>query len=595
MKQPGEGNMELMRFRVWAPSCEKVELVLEDRSLTMERRERGYWEAEARAAAGARYAYRLDGSEPLPDPRSSWQPDGVDERSCIVDHAAFEWSDHAWSPEPLERWVIYELHVGAFTQQGTFDAAIERLDHLVRLGVNAIEVMPVNAFPGARGWGYDGVGLWAVQDAYGGPDGFKRFVDACHARDVAVVLDVVYNHLGPSGNHLAKFGPYFTDRYSTPWGDAVNLDDADSDEVRAFFIENAVHWIVNYHVDALRIDAVHALLDRSAKHLLEELSEKVEELAERTARPIYLIAESDLNDPRMIWPRSRFGFGMDAQWSDDFHHALHSVLTGETDGYYADFGTIAQLATALERAWVYAGEYSPHRDRRHGRPHGGPAGHRFLAYCQNHDQIGNRAAGDRLSHLVSHGDLKIAAALTLLSPFVPMLFMGEEWAATTPFQYFTDHHDPALGKAVTEGRRREFASFGWDPAAVPDPQEEATFEHSKLDWDELGEQPHADMIEWYRALIDLRRKESHLQDCDLAAATVVYDEETRWLTLQRGPFTVACNFGDRDAILDLPGALVLSSGKDPATDDGKTSLPPHSVAIFRAALSRGSEGAGTPR
>ncbi|MFP5298794.1 MAG: malto-oligosyltrehalose trehalohydrolase [Actinomycetota bacterium] len=570
-----------MRFRVWAPSAERVDLVLRDERIEMRPLERGCWEASAEASDGDRYGYSLDGGEPLPDPRGHALPEGIEGLSAVVDHSIFDWSDVLWVPETLERWVIYELHIGTFTEQGTFEASVERLDHLVDLGVTAVEVMPVNTFSGEHGWGYDGVGLWAPHHAYGGPVGFKRFVDACHARGLAVILDVVYNHLGPAGNHLPRFGPYFTDTYSTPWGDAINFDDAGSDGVRDFVIGNALYWMVHYHVDGLRLDAIHAFLDRSAKHILEELSERTEEMVERLGRPIYLIAESDLNDPRVITPRDHGGFGMDAQWTDDIHHSIHAALTGERDGYYEDFGAMQDLATALTQGYVYSGRYSPYRDRAHGRPATGLSGRRFVAYAQNHDQIGNRAQGDRLGRLVDEDLLKVAAAMVLASPFTPLLFMGEEWNATTPFQYFTNHADPELGRAVSRGRREEFSRFGWDPAEVPDPQDRETFLRSKLSWQELEDQPHADMLDWYRSLIRLRFAEPTLLSGDLSAVEVEFSEEERWLVLRRGPFTFAYNLSDGDVVVPAAGSLVMASGKDPAIDGDKASLPPRSVSIFR--------------
>ena len=379
---------------------------------------------------------------------------------------------------------IYELHVGTFSPEGTFDGAAARLDHLVDLGVDVVELLPVAQFPGRHGWGYDGVDLYAPHDPYGGPDGLKRLVDACHARGLAVVIDVVYNHLGPAGNYLAEFGPYFTDRYTTPWGTAVNLDGPDSDPVRDFVVGNALMWVRDYHADGLRLDAIHAIVDTSAVHILEELRAQVEALAAELGRQVFLIAESDLNDPKIVHRPELGGYGIDAQWSDDFHHALHAVLTGERTGYYADFGSLDHLAKSLRQAYVYDGGYSPHRRRRHGRSPAGLPPTRFLGYLQNHDQVGNRATGERSSMLLSTGLLKVAAAIVLLGPFVPMLFQGEEWAASTPFLYFTDHDDPELGEAVSEGRRREFAAFGWSPEQVPDPQAPETFEASVLRWDE---------------------------------------------------------------------------------------------------------------
>jgi maltooligosyltrehalose trehalohydrolase len=504
--------------------------------------------------------------------------------SRVVDHAAFRWTDGGFQAPPLGAALLYELHVGTFTPEGTFDAAIGKLDHLVHLGVTHVELMPVNEFPGARGWGYDGVGLFAPHHAYGGPDGLKRFVNACHARGLAVLLDVVYNHLGPSGNYLGRYAPYFSRRYTTPWGDAVNFDGPDSDEVRRFFCDNARMWLRDYHCDGLRLDAVHAICDTAAQPFLEQLALEVDALQAQLGRHLVLIPESDLNDPRLLWSRERGGYGLDAQWSDDFHHALHTVLTGERDGYYRDFGALSDLAQALRQAFVYDGRYSAHRRRRHGRAPTGLGGHRFVGYLQNHDQVGNRARGERLSHLVSLGRLKIGAALVLTSPFVPMLFQGEEWGASTPFQYFTDHQEPELAKAVREGRRREFAAFGWQPEDVPDPQAPETFQRSKLRWQELVHPPHAEILEWHRRLIRLRRAEPALSDGRLERVHTRWDEAARWFVLERGPISVACNLAPQPQPVPLrPGnhATLLSAPPGLTAVDGVVALPPDGVAVLK--------------
>jgi maltooligosyltrehalose trehalohydrolase len=542
------------RFEVWAPRAGAVDVVLgETRVAMVGPDDDGWFRAEvAGVGAGADYAFSLDGGPPRPDPRSPWQPEGVHGPSRLVVHDAFPWTDEGWVPPvPLADGVVYEVHVGTFSPEGTFDGAAARLDHLVDLGVTAVEVMPVVEFAGRRGWGYDGVDLWAPHSTYGGPDGFKRLVDACHARGLAVILDVVYNHLGPDGNYLGEFGPYFTDHYTTPWGQAVNFDRADSDPVRAFVVGNACMWVRDYHVDGLRLDAIHAIVDASAVTIVEELATAVHALAGSLGRPVWVVAESDLNDPRVIRDVEAGGYGCDAQWSDDFHHALHAVLSGDRNGYYADFGSLAQLAKALRQAWVYDGCRSRHRRRRHGRPPTGLPGARFFGYLQNHDQVGNRATGERSSMLVGTGSLKVAAALVLCSPFVPMLFQGEEWGASTPFLYFTDHGDPALGRAVSEGRRREFAAFGWRPEDVPDPQDPETFRRSKLDWDELAAQPHAELLEWHRHLIKLRREVPALAAGDLDAVEVRFDEAARWLVLERGPLSVVCNLAGEEQAVPL--------------------------------------------
>ncbi|HEX2316627.1 MAG TPA: malto-oligosyltrehalose trehalohydrolase [Thermomonospora sp.] len=578
----------MTRFEVWAPEAESVEVDVETTRHPLQpvARRPGWWAADVpEAGPGTDYGFVLDGGDVLPDPRSRWQPHGVHGRSRVYDDTRHRWTDDGWHGRPLPGSVLYELHIGTFTPEGTFDAAIERLDHLVALGVDVVELMPVAAFPGRHGWGYDGVHLWAVHDPYGGPDGLKRFVDACHGRGLAVVLDVVYNHLGPSGNYLGEYGPYFTSTYHTPWGSAVNFDQPGSDEVRAYVIENALMWLRDHHLDGLRLDAIHAIADNRAVHILEELSERVEALSAHLGRELFLIAESDLNDPRVITPREAGGLGIDAQWSDDFHHALHATLTGERQGYYCDFGPLAVLAQALTRVFVHDGGWSQFRGRAHGRPvdvSRTPA-HRFLGYLQNHDQIGNRAAGDRLSATLGTGLLKVGAALTLTAPFTPMLFMGEEWGATTPWCYFTDHEEPDLGRAVTEGRRREFARHGWT-GEVPDPQDPDTHRRSVLDWSEPGRSPHKDLLEWYRDLIALHRRLPELTDPRLTAVTVDHDED-RWLVVRRGAVSVAANLGSAPVLVPAgPGRLLLAS--DPAvtvSSAGLVSLPAASVAVLGAA------------
>jgi maltooligosyltrehalose trehalohydrolase len=581
------------RLEVWAPEAENVELVVGNDRRAMRqdggRRDRGataagWWFLEAPdLGPGTDYRFSIDGSPPRPDPRSRWQPHGVHGPSRVIDPAQLA-PTTSWRGFHLPSAVLYELHIGTFTPAGTFAAAVDRLHHLVELGVTAVSLMPVNAFPGRQGWGYDGVGLYAVHEPYGGPEGLATFVEACHGRGLGVILDVVYNHLGPSGNYLGEFGPYFTDRYGTPWGPAINLDGEGSDQVRRFFIDNALMWLRDYGIDGLRLDAVHAIVDTSAVHLLEELAEDVEALSASVGRPLWLIAESDLNDPRLLWSRERGGYGLHAQWSDDFHHAIHAALTGESTGYYADFGRVADIATALKDAYVYDGRHSLHRGRRHGRPIGTLAGHRFLGYSQNHDQVGNRAQGDRLAHLAGLELAKVAAALVLTSPFVPMLFQGEEWATSSPFQYFTDHDDQELGEAVREGRRAEFAAFGWDPASIPDPQDPATFERSKLRWDERREGPHAEMEAWYRDLIALRRTTPDLLDPDLTEVGADFDEGARTLVIRRGQVLVCCNLGEAHRAVDvgdLIGALEirLASHDGVGWANGRLHLPGASAAL----------------
>jgi maltooligosyltrehalose trehalohydrolase len=570
-----------VRIEVWAPGASQVDLYIDAERASMSPHRRGWWVVEVNAQPGSLYGFSLDGGAVQPDPRSRWQPDGVHGLSRLVDDDTFSWRTTDWRGRTLLGSVIYELHVGTFTEGGTFDAAITRLDHLVELGIDFVELLPVAAFPGRHGWGYDGVFPYAVHEPYGGPDGLKRLVDACHERGLAVILDVVYNHLGPDGNVLPTFGPYFTDTYSTPWGSAINYCGPASDEVRRYVIENALMWLRDYRVDALRLDAVHAMFDTSATHILEELASEVDALAERVGRPLALVAESDLNDPRLIVTRDAGGFGLDAHWSDDFHHALHCVLTGETFGYYSDFGSLRQLATALTRGYVYAGEYSTDRDRRHGRllP-SAVTGHRLLGYAQDHDQIGNRAAGERLCALVSPALVQVAAALVLTSPFTPMLFMGEEWAASTPWQYFTDHEDAELAEAVREGRRGEFKAFGWEPSEVPDPQHPTTIGRSTLQWAERDAPAHAEMLTWYRDLIALRRRTPDLADGRFDHLKVDIDDEQRWLVLRRTSSVVVANLASQQRTLEVDATSVLLASADVEWRGGSLTLPPESVAIL---------------
>ncbi|MCU1483726.1 MAG: Malto-oligosyltrehalose trehalohydrolase [Actinomycetia bacterium] len=549
-----------MIFRVWAPKPERVELDLTGRRLDMVAGDRGWWSLDVPdAGPGTEYAFRLDGGDPRPDPRSPWQPEGVHGPSKVVDHDAFPWTDDEWRGAHLPSAVLYELHVGTFSHEGTFDGAIQHLEHLVELGVTAVELLPVAEFPGARGWGYDGVDLYAPHSAYGGPDGLKRFVDAAHRQGLAVVLDVVYNHFGPEGCYLGEFGPYFTDFFTTPWGDAVNYSREQSDEVRRFAIDNALMWLRDHHVDGLRLDAVHAIVDPSAVHLLEQLSAEVEELAAVVGRPLFLIAESDLNDTRLLRPRDVGGYGVDAQWSDDLHHAIRTTVTDERRGYYVDFDGLPDLAAALERGWPHAGGWSEFRQRTHGRPFDRP-GWQLVGYSQDHDQVGNRAQGDRLSDVVPLDVLQVVAALVLTAPFVPMLFQGEEWGASSPFQYFTSHTDPELGRAVSEGRRREFADFGFEPDDVPDPQDPATFERSKLRWDELDDGDHAVLHRWYRALVALRRSTPDLLDGRLDRVRTEVDEAAGTLVVHRGSITVAVTFAGAPVPL-VDGEVLLAADR----------------------------------
>ncbi|UOZ11583.1 malto-oligosyltrehalose trehalohydrolase [Amycolatopsis sp. WQ 127309] len=566
-----------MTFTVWAPSAERVRVRVDADVHEMTRGEGGWWSAEAE---GINYAFLIDDSdEPLPDPRSRWQPHGVHKESRVYDHAEFDWTDDAWHGRQLAGGVVYELHIGTFTPGGTFDAAIDRLDHLVELGITHVELLPVNSFDGTAGWGYDGV-LWgAVHEPYGGPDGLKRFVDAAHARGLAVALDVVYNHLGPSGAYLDRFGPYFAGQ--NDWGPGLNLDGPGSDEVRRYVVDNALAWFRDFHLDALRLDAVHALLDRRAVHLLEQLAVEVETLSTALNRPLTLIAESDLNDPKLVTPRERGGYGLQAQWSDDFHHAMHVRLTGEDEGYYADFAAPDALQRVLHDVFFHAGTWSSFRERTHGRPVDTRSvpGHRFLAYLQDHDQIGNRAAGDRLSATVPAGRLACGAAILFCSPFTPMVFMGEEWAASTPWQFFASFPDPELAEAVRTGRRREFARHGWGETDVPDPMDPATVERSRLDWAEVDQPEHREVLDLYRALIRLRRERPELADPWTPDLRIDAAPDGSWLVLRRGGLRLACNFGPGEVTLPLGATKELLAWAPATLDGGAAHLPPETFVL----------------
>jgi maltooligosyltrehalose trehalohydrolase len=569
-------------FAVWAPLPDRVQLDVDGTRHPMTPSADGWWRAVVDTAPDARYGFVLDDDQTvLPDPRSPRQPDGVHDRSQLWDAAAAHWTDSDWRGRSIEGAVIYELHVGTFTAAGTFDAAIERLGHLVDLGADFVELMPVNAFGGTHGWGYDGVLWYAVHEPYGGPDGLVRFIDACHGRGLGVLIDAVFNHLGPSGNYLPRFGPYLS-KGSNPWGESINVSDADSDEVRAYIIDCALRWMRDFHADGLRLDAVHAVIDTTAVHVFEELSAETESLAAQLGRPLSLIAESDLNDPRLITPRDRGGWGMTAQWDDDIHHAIHTAVSGERHGYYADFGSLETLATTLKHGYFHAGTYSSFRHRRHGRPLDTstiPAT-RLLAYTLTHDQVGNRAVGDRPSQNLTFGQLAVKAAIVLGSPYTAMLFMGEEWGSSNPFQFFSSHPEPELARATAQGRIAEFAEHGWDADEVPDPQDPETFERSKLDWAEVDLGEHRRLRDVYRALIALRHDEPDLADPWLDDLGIEFDEERRWIVLKRGSFAVACNLSDVPVSVPVTGQLVLAW--DEPTIDETTVLPGNSFAILRS-------------
>jgi maltooligosyltrehalose trehalohydrolase len=523
-------------FVTWAPVREEVVLrIVSPRDLwvPMERLHKGYWRARVVGLSPeARYFYRLDGNRERPDPASHYQPDGVHGPSQVVNHHTFEWQDTDWKGLDLSEMITYELHVGTFSHEGTFDGIIRRLNAIREIGINAIEIMPIGQFPGERNWGYDGVHPFAVQNSYGGPDALKRLVNACHQAGMAVILDVVYNHLGPEGNYLWDYGPYFTHRYLTPWGNAINFDGAYSDEVRNFFIENALYWFSHYHIDALRLDAVHAIHDMSATPFLVELAERIKAFSEDWGKPCHLIAESDLNDARLIMPRELGGYGLDAVWCDDFHHAVHSLLTGEGDGYYMDFGSVRHLIKAVSEGFAYSGEYSLFRKDRHGSSSRDRPGRQFVVFAQNHDQIGNRMLGERLSRLIDFEGLKLCAGLVFLSPYVPLLFMGEEYGEEAPFLYFVSHSDPDLIAAVRSGRRKEFESFRWK-GEPPDPQGLETFLQCRLHWESRTEGQHAILLQFYKTLIRLRKGIPCLSSPDKSRLEVQGWEDLKTILVKR--------------------------------------------------------------
>jgi len=603
-------------FRLWSPPARAVDLHLarplseDDAALPegvrppvhldhvrpMQPVGEGWWELAApEAEHGTDYAYSVDRGDgmgpPRPDPRTRWQPHGVHGPSRVFDPQRRRWADSEadWPGVEVLGRVFYELHVGTFTPEGTLEAATRHLGHLVALGVEVVELLPLAPFHGRWGWGYDGVAPYAVHEAYGGPQAMQAFVEACHQLGLAVCLDVVYNHLGPSGNYLAEFGPYFSTRHQTPWGSALNLDGEDSATVRDWVIENALAWFDDFHLDCLRLDAVQSLIDDSPRHVLADLSDRVAGLRLRLDRPLTLIAESDLNDPATVEPTGEDGLGMDAQWSDDLHHALHAWITGEKQGYYADFGDEVTVARTLTRVFRHAGDFSSFRGMDWGRPVD-PAlhrGHQFLGYLQNHDQVGNRALGERISSLASLGRVAAGAALVITSPFTPMLFMGEEWAASTPWQYFTDFDDE-LGAAVRDGRRADCSDHGWQEREVPDPQSPQTRAASLLDWSEAAEGDHAVMLRWYTDLLALRHREADLRSDDLEAVSVTVGQN--WLVVHRGSFDVLVNLSPVpvDMPCAMPAEVVLAWPGAAAPEPTETGLllASDSVAVVRPAVAR---------
>ncbi len=577
-------------FRVWAPRAAAVTLVTGGADHPMSEQDGNWWSARIEIADPSEpvdYGYRLDGADKvLPDPRSQWQPAGVHALSRTFDAAEYEWRDQGWTGRRLAGSVIYELHVGTFTPEGTLDAAIGRLDHLQSLGVDQVEILPVNAFDGHHNWGYDGVLWFAVQEEYGGPRAYQRFVDACHQRGIAVIQDVVYNHLGKSGSYLQQFGPYLNDEGAqTTWGESVNLDGPQSDEVRRYILDNVRMWLRDYHVDGLRLDAVHALLDTNAVHLLEDIATLADTLSPHVRRPLSLVAESDLNDPKLITAREIGGYGLTAQWNDDFHHVVHVALTNETVGYYADFGPVSAIAKVITKGFFHDGTYSSFRGRDHGRPVDTltTPSWRFVAYTQDHDQVGNRAAGDRLTAQLAPDQLALAAVLLVTSPFTPMLFMGEEWAAGTPWAFFTAHPDDQMAEATREGRIQEFERMGWRREDILDPQDERTFLASKLDWSELDDPVHAEMLDLYRRLILLRRSRAELTDPRFGRNAVEFDDDEGWLVIDRSGVRIALNLSaePHDVPLGSPAGTVLLSTGGPASIDGETAtLAPHSSVVL---------------
>jgi maltooligosyltrehalose trehalohydrolase len=589
------------RFVAWAPEKPELAVVLcgSERRVVSMQPHCGFHITETDARDGARYLYRMQDGREFPDPASRFQPDGVHGASSVANLRTFEWADESFTGHALGDMVIYELHVGTFTPEGSFDAAISRLCDLAELGITTVELMPVAEFPGTRNWGYDGVYPFAAQSSYGGPAGLQRFVDAAHGHGLSVILDVVYNHLGPEGNYFSEFGPFFTDRYRTPWGQAINFDGAESEPVRAFFIQNALYWLDQFHIDGLRLDAVHGIFDFGARHFLAELKQRVNELAARAKRRLHLIAESDLNDARLLHQASQGGYGLDAQWSDDFHHALHSLLTRESTGYYGDFGSLDDLGIAIRDGWRYADQFSRFRKRRHGNSPAGIAPDRLVVFNQNHDQVGNRAMGERLSDLTDFEGLKLAAGVTLLSPFVPLLFMGEEYGEERPFLYFTSHGDLGLVEAVRRGRREEFSSFGWRDE-VPDPQDQATFAASVLDYASRDRGPHAILLRLYKSLIALRK----IFALGGRHPEVSWNNERQSLTIDyREPAVVAIfNFGETSIPVALSEAassadpILISGGSEwrgtsgdstpVAAAAGRLLLGPRSFAVFASHTGR---------
>ncbi|MDT0676860.1 malto-oligosyltrehalose trehalohydrolase [Autumnicola musiva] len=584
-------------FTVWAPSAEKVEVIFKNNELPvlLNKEEKGYWSKTLEEIEpGTLYKFQLNGVKKFPDPASRYQPEGVHEWSQVINNNSYKWNDEDWKGLSMDKMIIYELHVGTFTAEGTFRGIQEKLDHLLELGINAIEVMPLSAFPGNRNWGYDGVYPYAAQESYGSTEALKELIDSCHAKGIAVILDAVYNHMGPEGNYLSEFGPYFTEKYKTPWGKAINFDDPFSDHVRNFFLQSAIMWLEEYHFDGLRLDAIHEIIDRGAKHLLRDLSEQVDNLEKKSDRKYVLIAESDLNDVKIINSYSKGGFGLEAQWVDDFHHSLHTLLTGEDEGYYADYGKLNQLAKSFRQAFVYDGVYSSFRKRTIGNSPAELSSSSFVVCIQNHDQVGNRMLGDRLTQLISFEKLKLSAGVLLTSPMVPMLFMGEEFAEDNPFQYFVSHGDPDLVKAVQEGRKKEFEYFNQKKGEFPDPQSEETFNNSKINWNFEESEKKKVIFNFYKELIRLR-KEGAFKDFVEKEIHTEVDEQKKLIIASAGKLTALFNFSEENQTLNISEEninIILASAEKkwdgPADFSSKSdiyriiNIPPESLIICKS-------------
>lgn len=603
-KYLGHGKCE---FTVWAPTLKEVGVQIvspENRLLPMTKKdEEGYWQVTATGIEpGTLYYYQLEGNTNRPDPASRYQPKGVHGPSEVIDNSTFSWTDSNWQGVPLEEMIIYELHVGTFTPEGTFEAIIPRLNELKNLGINALEIMPIAQFPGERNWGYDGVSPYAVQNSYGGPEGFKKLVNACHQHGISVILDVVYNHLGPEGNYLPEFGPYFTSKYRPVWGEALNFDDSYSDGVRDFFHENALYWFQDYHIDGLRLDAIQAIFEVGARPFLQELADATNSLSQQIGRKLHLIAESDLNDVRVLRSKELGGFGLDAQWCDDFHHSLHALLTGENDRYYLDFGKCEHLEKAFKESFVYSGQYAPHRKRKHGNSAKDEPGHQFVVFSQTHDQIGNRILGDRLSKLVSFDGLKLAAGTVLISPYIPFFFMGEEYGEEAPFFYFVSHSDANLIEAIRKDKQEEFKVFE-GRGEFQDPQSPDTFSKCKLNWERHTEGKHKILWEWHQHLIQLRRTVPALKKLDKQRLELASDEGQKILFLRRwsDDSQIFCilNFNGKDVTFqaELPKGnweKILDSSEEKWMGSGsqlparivsrqELTIKPHTFALYELA------------